>query len=167
MKDYSWNIKISDLLNNPWETDEIKFKEKYLKNIEIQKPWISWEIFLQWLNHNEILVKLNNIKFTIKYICDKCLQEYPKNYHLENEETVKFVNPQEIKIEEKIYDNIFPIDIKNQIINIENIIEILVKNEEPIVKNCWKHKKLENTNISKNQDENLWYKIDFSKLLKS
>jgi len=167
MKDYSWNIKISDLLNNPWETDEIEFKEKYLKNIEIQKPWISWKIFLQWLNYNEILIKLKDLNFSIEYECDKCLEKYKETFNIKLEENIKFVNPEEIKIEWKIYDDIFPINIKNKTINIKNLIEILVENKEPIVKDCWKHKNKEESDIQKNKEEVLSYNINFSKLLKS
>lgn len=167
MKDYYWNIKIADLLNNPGETDEIAFKEKYIQNIEIQKPWISWQIFLQWLNHNEILIKLKNINFSIEYNCDKCLEKYIKTYNIKLEDNIKFVNPKEIIIDEMIYDNVFPIDIKTKTINIKNLMEILIKNKEPIIKNCWKHKNKEEWYIEINQEKNSSYNIDFSKLLKS
>jgi len=167
MKDYSWNIKVADLLNNPWLKDKIEFKKKYLKNVKIENPWISWNIFLQWLNHDEILIKLTNINFCVKYICDKCLTEYNQNFFIEMEDNIKFVNPEKFKIEEKIYDDIFFIDMKNQTINIENLIEIIVKNKEPIIKDCWKHKYKKKTDIIKNQENISWYKIDFWKLLKS
>lgn len=166
MKNYSWNIKIADLLNNPWETDEIEFNNKYLKNIKIQEPWISWNIFLQWLNHNEIIVKLKKINFSIEYECNKCLDKYIQIFNIKLEENIKFVNPNEIKIDEKIYDDIFPIDIKNKIINLENIFEILIKNQESIIKDCWKHKNKEEWYIEENQEKISSYNIDFSKLLK-
>lgn len=167
MKDYSWDIKIADLLNDPWKTDSIKFEEKYLKNINIQEPWISWEVFLQWLNHNEILVELKNISFSCRYKCDKCLSEYNQKFFIEYEKNIKFVNPEEIEINEKIYDDTFPLNIKNKTINIEGIIEILVKNQEPIIKDCWKHKNQKEWENKKNQEKISSYKIDFSKLLKS
>lgn len=167
MKDYSWNIKIADLLNNPWESDKVNFKNKYLKNIKIQEPWISWKVFLQWLNYDEILVSLEDIKFTVEYVCDKCLNKYKQTFNIKKEENIKFVNTEKIKIEEKIYDDTFPINMKNMTINLEELIEIIVKNQEPIVKNCWKCENEKLWDVLKNQEENLSYKIDFSKLLKS
>ncbi len=165
MKDYSWNIKVSDLLNNPWESDIVKFKEKYIDNVE--EPWISWEIFLQWLNHYEVLIELKNLEFSNKFICDKCLKEYVENLNIKEEKNIKFVNTEEIILEENIHDNTFPMDSKNKSINIKNLIEILVKNKEPIIKDCWKHKNKEETYNKKNQEEFSSYTIDFWKLLKS
>jgi len=169
MKDYWWKIKVSDLLTNPWDTDTIKFEKKFLKtnDINLTDKWIAWEIFLQWLNHDEILVKINFLTFENNFICDKCLDNYEKSYELKNLEEVRFVNPENIEIAENIHDNLFPIDMKNQNIDISELIEIVVKNEEPIIKNCWNCKNHIVKEEEKNQEEISSYKIDFSKLLKS
>ena len=166
MKDLNWKIKISDLLNNPGTTDEIKFENKFLKeDLWIQNPWISWEIFLEWLSHNEILVQLKNIKFNIKYICDICWKEYNQDYLIKENETITFTDNPEIK--EEIHDDIFEFNKKNETIDLESIIEIIVKNEEPIIKKCLNCKNKAQTDVKKNQDEIWAYTMDFSKLLKS
>jgi len=166
MKDLNWKIKISDLLNNPGITDKIKFENKFLKeDLWIQQPWISGEIFLKWLSHNEILVELKNIKFKIKYLCDICWKDYNQEYFIKKNETITFTdNP---KIKEEIYDDIFEFNKKNETINIEPFIEIIIKNEEPIIKKCWICKNNIQTEVEKNQDKIWAYTIDFSKLLKS
>jgi hypothetical protein len=64
------------------------------------------------------------------------LEQFTKEYNLKDLEEVRFVNPENIKLEENIHDTIFPIDMKNQNIDISELIEIIVKNEEPIIKNC-------------------------------
>jgi len=169
MKDYAWKIKISDLLKNPGDTDNIKFENKFLKDedIKLGSKWISGEIFLQWLNNNEVLLKIKNIKFSSIFQCDKCLEKYEKNFSLEDLEEVRFVNADNIEITENIHDTLFPIDMKNQNIDISELIEIIVKNEEPIIKKCEKCKNQKTIEEEKNQEEISTYKFDFSKLLKS
>ena len=168
MKDYSWRIKISDLLSNPWDTDYITFENKFLKtdDVKLINNGISWKIFLQWLNENEILLKIDNLSFEVEYLCDKCLWKYTSVYNLNNLEEVRFVNPMNIEIKENIHDNLFPIDMKNQNIDIHELIEIIVKNEEPIIKKCWKCKNKNLKEEEKNQEQNSYYKIDFWKMLK-
>jgi len=168
MKNYNWKIKVADLLYNIWSTDNIKFEKKFLKeDLWIWKEGIKWKIFLQWLNHNEILLKIINLSFSVSYICDKCLNTYVVDYKIKNEKEVKFVNPEKIEITEEIHDILFPIDMKSQTIDIEELIEIIVKNQEPIIKNCWKHNWANKSNINKSQEDFSSYKFDFYKLLKN
>jgi len=166
MKDLNWKIKVSDLLNNPGTTDTIKFENKFLKeSLWIQNPGISGEIFLEWLSHDEILAELKNIKFNIQYTCDICWKNYNEEYLIKKNETITFTDNPEIK--EEIHDDIFEFNKKNETINIEPFIEIIVKNEEPIIKKCWNCKNHTQIEVWKNQDENLTYTIDFWKMFKS
>ena len=169
MKDYWLKIKIADLLNNPWNSDNIDFENKYLKEIDfnLKKPWISWKVFLQWLSKDEVLVKIKELKFKVSYQCDKCLEKYDKEYKLEDLEDVRFVNTEELPIEEKIYDTVFPIDMKNQSIDLSWLIEIIIKNQEPVIKNCWKHKEPEEIEEIENQEKNNQLTINLWDLLKS
>ncbi len=167
MKDYWWKIKIADLLNNPWEIDNITIKNKYLKDVfcDVESPWIECKLFLQSLNHNEILVKIKQIIFSKKYVCDICWNEYTKHYKISDNEEIRFVNKDEYQIKEEIYDTVFPIDTKNKTIDLSLIIEIIVKNQEPIIKNCWKHKNKKETNDIIFQDKNNQENIEFKTLL--
>ena len=169
MKDYWLKIKIADLLNNPGNSDTIKFENKYLKetDLDLQKPWISWEVFLQWLSKNEVLVKIKKLKFSLNYTCDKCLDNFSKSYEIDNLEDVRFVNEEELPINEKIYDTTFPIDMKNQTIDLSQLVEIIIKNQEPFVKNCGKHNNKDKTEVSENQDIFNQSTISFKELLKS
>ena len=169
MKDYWFKIKISDLLKNPGQTDKVEFKNKYLKETDflLENPWISWKVFLQWLSKNEVLVKIQSLKFKINYTCDKCLSQFSKEYELTDLEDVRFVNSEELPIEEKIYDTTFPIDMKNQTIDLSWLIEIIIKNQEPIIKDCWKHLNQEQNNNSENQENFNQLSISFQNLLKN
>jgi len=169
MKDYGWKIKVADLLNNPGSSDIIKFEKKYLKDPDskVELPGISWEIFLQSLSSDEILWKLKNLKFNVRYTCDKCLEEYETAYEINPNEEIRFVNEEVHPIEEKIYDIVFPIDMKNQVIDLTPLIEIIVKNQEPIVKNCWKHKTKEEAEDEIFQEEINQTTIEFWELLKN
>ena len=169
MKDYGWKIKVADLLNNPGNSDTIKFEKKYLKDpdAKVEFPGISWEIFLQSLSSDEILWKLKNLKFNIKYICDKCLEEYETTHKINSNEEIRFVNQEVYPIKEKIYDTVFPIDMKNQIIDLTPLIEVIVKNQEPVVKNCWKHKNKKKTTDWFCQDQNNKTTISFEEVLKN
>jgi len=169
MKDYGWKIKVADLLNNPWQKDNIKFEKKYLTDefIDLQDPGISWEVFLQWISQDEIILIVKNLNFSLNYKCDKCWEVYCQTYKLNPEDTVKFVNTEKYPIEEKIYDTTFPIDMKNQVIDLTPLIEIIVKNQEPVIKNCWKHKTPKQTEEEKFQEENNQLTINFKDLLKN
>ena len=169
MKNFDWKIKISDLLNNPWNTDTIEFKNRFLnEEIWISKEWISGKIFLEGLNHEEILLELKNLEFSIIYECDKCLEKYTKKYSInENQEKpVRFIIEKDKNESSLIHDDIFFIDTKNWIINIEEFISIIIKNQEPVVKNCWKHKNTKLSDKIKSQDNFSSYTFDFLKLLK-
>jgi hypothetical protein len=72
----------------------------------------------------------------MNYECDKCGEKYTTNFSINPNEEIRFVNEEVYPIEEKIYDTVFPIDMKNQVINLTPLIEILVKNQEPVVKDC-------------------------------
>ena len=169
MKDYWFKIKISDLLKNPGQTDKLEFKDKYLQETDfaVENPWINWKVFLQWLSKNEVLVKIQSLKFKINYTCDKCLDKFSKEYELTDLEDVRFVNPEELPIEEKIYDTTFPIDMKNQTIDLSWLIEIIIKNQEPIIKDCWKHLIQEEDNNSEFQENFSKLTISFQDLLKN
>jgi len=168
MKDYGWKIKVADLLSNPWQKDNIKFEKKYLTDefINLKDPGISWEVFLQWISQDEIILTVKSLSFSLIYECDKCWKIYSQSYILKPKETVKFVNIEKYPIEEKIYDTTFPIDMKNQTIDLTPLIEIIVKNQEPIIKNCWKHKTQEQTEEEIFQEEINQLTISFKDLLK-
>lgn len=169
MKDYWLKIKVADLLNNPWNSDNLKFEKKFLKDtdIKLSNEWISWKIYLQGLSKDEILVKIKELNFKIVYQCDKCLDIYEKEYSLKNLEDVRFVNTEQLPIEEKIYDTTFPIDMKNQTIDLSWLVEIVIKNEEPIIKDCWKHKNTNQKEFSENQENFNQATISFQELLKN
>ena len=169
MKDYKWKVKVSDLLNNPGTQDEFSVENKFIKTEDfvLDKKWIKGKVEVISLNPHEIKLKIKELEFTLIYKCDFCLGEYTQDFKLENLDDVLFVNSDEIKLEEKIHDDIFEIDMKNQQIDLSELVEMIVKLQEPFVKKCEKCKSSKNSSDSKSQEEISSYKIDFSQLLKS
>jgi len=136
----SFEIKVWDLLHKPWKIDTMSFEK--LKTDQIQnlgEEWISWEINLQSLNDNTIIIILDKVKCSKKEQCDKCLTDFTKKINCK-EYKARFIIPDEHFEDEEIedQDTIFTIDPKKEIINIENIILHAIWLEEDIVKKCEK-----------------------------
>jgi len=152
MKDYGFNIKISDLLLSPWKKDKIVFEKKFTS----QLPWlgpegISWEVHIEWLNEWEVKVELKNIKARIKDTCSRCGEEYRRDVHVKNFET-KFVVPsRHHDITENIHDEEFLINTKNETIDIEDLVVQSIQLEAPLTPYCDTHK-----NVQVKDDDVAW-----------
>lgn len=146
MKDYWFKIKVSDLINNVWTKDIIKFKNKFTTQIKnLSKSWISWEIFIQSLDEKTIQAWLKNIITSINDICDICWQKFERNINI-NKAECKFTS------DKNISDEDFNIDIKNDTINIEDFIVQTIYLFDPVIKKCWKCKS-KNNNKKDDYDE--------------
>lgn len=154
MKDYWFKIKVSDLLLNPWKSDIIEFNNKYFSNIEELKDIkIEWKIIVQSLDNKTIWVTLEYISTNITKECEICWKEYKQDFNVKNY-FAKFVthdihsNPTE-----KIHDDEFIIDIKDEIIDIQDMIYQSIILQTPIVSKC--NKCLENTVDINNYEDNI------------
>lgn len=157
MEQYNFKIKIADLLLNPWQEDTISFENKITKNIEnLQKEWISWKVYLQSITNNSLFVELRDIKAYIKDICDICWKEFNREANVKSFSS-KFVTPEiHHDITEKIHDDEFFINTKDETIDIEEIITQSIILEEPIIKKCNECiKKEENIEDEDNIEEEL------------
>ncbi len=151
MKDYSYIIKVSDLLKTPWSKDSIIFENKFSKKISnLWENWIKWNISLQSLDNKNLLIKLYDIYTYLYENCEMCWCEYKRNIKIDEYEW-KFW------FDENKVDEIFPIDLKNENIDIEELIIQSIILENPVIKKCdncnilENPKNIENDTILKNE----------------
>lgn len=138
MKDYNFDIKVSDLLNNVGNSDTVAFESKFTEELpDLSEDWISGEITLQSISKDTVMATLNDVKCTLWDICDSCSTEYNRNV-LVKEYEAKFIDPVLYKDdpEDQSTGDIFPINHKNELINIEEMVIQSVVLDEPFTKRC-------------------------------
>ena len=140
MKDFGYTIKISDLLLNPWKKDIIKFKKKFTSQIpHLSNEGIAGEVHLEGLNSKEVKVVLKNINAKVKDTCGTCWEDFEREINVDQFET-KFVFPStHPNITEKIHDEEFLINTKNETIDIEDLVVQSILLEDPLVSRCPSH----------------------------
>lgn len=136
MKEQSFVIKIGDLVNQPWKKDEISFDKKLSDQLpNLDKNWLSWNVLLQSLDKNSILVTLMNVKGSFDDNCDICQKTY-KRFVLSELYEAKFIIPEYYKDDDTSTEEIFPINHKDETIDIEDMVVQDVVLQEPIVRRC-------------------------------
>lgn len=151
MKKSSFIINVWDLLLSSWKKDEIEFKNELLEEIHgLDKNWISWSLFIQSFDKESLLVKLENVKWTIKENCDICTKKYIRTIDIDDYEAKFMINPDPNEDSE---EPIFAID-KNENIDIKDMLTQAIILQEPFIKKCKSCKK--NDNLQEDE-EDLWY----------
>ena len=136
MKDQSFVIKVADLINLPWKKDEIFFEKKFTDQLpNLDKNWLSWNILLQSLDKNSILVSLIDVKWVLEDNCDVCQKSYKRAVFSELYKA-KFILPEHYKDDDNSTEEIFPIDHKDENINIEDMVVQDIVLQAPIVRRC-------------------------------
>ena len=137
MKQYTWKVKIGDLLHSIGKVDEIVFEERYIHGYdELCKPGISWNCSLQAINKTSIQVTLSNITCTVTDISDLSSEEYTRKVFVEEYEAL-YVFPEEEKNIETIYksyNDIYYIHMKDFSIDLEDCVLNTIRSQDPIVK---------------------------------
>lgn len=166
MKDQSFEIKVSDLLNQV-AVDAIDFEHKETDLIpNLANDWISGKIRLSWIDDENVLVEIEELHCALNEICDYCTEEFVRNID------VKWYSARfTLNREEKDYANdevLFFIDEKNATINIEEMVYQAISLETPFVKYCPKcsksHENLGDSEEVEGGDEwqgNAWWNIVF------
>lgn len=139
MLDYWFKIKVSDLLKTPWTHDTISFENKISSQIEwLQKNWVKWSVFIQSLDYETLYVRLENISAEVEDICDICWKNYIIDINIESFET-KFIAPEKHKnIKEEIHDEEFLISMKDESIDIEDLVAQSIILERSVINRCEK-----------------------------
>ena len=139
MKHNWFEIKVSDILNSI-VTDTIPFENKKIAEIEnLTDDGITWAITIQSIDHESLLVTLD-LECELQESCDRCWTEYLRKVSIEWY-TAKYVT----QIEEDVKDDedeILLIDVKNWVIDIEELIYHAIQLQEPFVKYCEECEKL-------------------------
>lgn len=139
MKDQNFSIKISDLLNQAWSVDEVRFEKKFSSQIpNLTAEGISWTFVIQSLNEASLLGTLTDVKCSIQDVCDSCQTSYEREVFVP-EYTARFVIEDDRTDEEKeanTDEEVFLIDAKSETINIQDMVVQAILLHEPIVKRC-------------------------------
>lgn len=156
MKDQSFEIKVADLLNQPWRKDEIRFQKKFTDQLpNLDSDWISWNLDLQSLSKDSLLLTLMDVRCRLEDKCDICQEYYYRDIENDSYEA-KFILPDYDNDEETETWELFPIDPKNETINIEDMLVQSIVLKEPFVKRCEScQKNLDGKEQS--SDDDLWY----------
>lgn len=146
IKNKKFEIKVSDLLKQPWKKDVVKLEDLFPEKLPQIKIGISGELELQSLNDSELLATLENVYTEIDEICDKCLEPFIRKVECE-EYSAKFMMPRDEEETEEEEEEYFPLDAKSEIINIEEMLVQSILLQEPITKKC-------NTCLEQDKDDN-------------
>ncbi len=119
MNQWTFTIKVSDILLHSWSSDTAVLQNIFSTKIPwLQKEWISGNILLENLNKSEIMVSLNTIEIEIMSICDRCWKDFVEKRCID-----------EVSIQAKIENNSV---VYEDLLNInqiqENSIKIKLKN---------------------------------------
>lgn len=151
MKDKSFLIKISDLLNETGKSDEISFENKFVEQLpNVMKEWISGTFTIQSVNKTTLLGTLRDVVCRIEETCDSCGTSYIREIEIP-EYIVRFVEEGSLTKEELevAEEAILLINPKDETIDIsEMIVQAIVLNE-PFAKRCEKCEK----RLSAEQDD--------------
>ena len=134
MRHNGFEIKVSDLLNGKI-TDTLSFENQRLSEIENLTPeGVSGSLTLQSLDHKSLLVTLNQLKCSLEDSCDHCGKTFIRELEIENY-VAKFVTEIESEFQDKEQD-VLLIDMKNGVIDLEEMLYHAIQLEEPFVKRC-------------------------------
>lgn len=134
MRHNGFEIKVSDLLNGKI-TDTLSFENQHLSEIENLTPeGVSGSLTLQSLDHNSLLVTINHLKCSLEDRCDHCGKTFIRELEIENY-VAKYVTEIESEFQDKEQD-VLLIDMKNGVIDLEEMLYHAIQLEEPFVKRC-------------------------------
>jgi len=134
----TFELKVSDLLNTPGSTDTVSFEGLHNDQITNLSDTISWEITLHSLSESIILVTIKNIKTKLKENCDRCLEDFDTDIQI-NKYVAKFMIPDDYYEDAKLddeEDEIFPINPRSNMINIQDMLTQSILLKEEISQKC-------------------------------
>ena len=134
MRHNGFEIKVSDLLNSKI-TDTLSFENQHLSEIENLTPeGVSGSLTLQSLDHKSLFVTINQLKCSLEDSCDHCGKTFIRELGIENY-VAKYVTEIESEFQDKEQD-VLLIDMKNGVIDVEEMLYHAIQLEEPFVKRC-------------------------------
>lgn len=115
MKDYSFKIRVGDLLNTPGSSDKIHFCDKFSRLFPDGTSSIEVFVNIKNLNKQELWVSLDDAKTSLLIKCDRCWKDINK--------VITFTEVSIIaKVGEKDSQELAYIDSKDMILDLEKVI---------------------------------------------
>lgn len=159
MKDQSFEIKVSDLLDHV-ATDELEFENKKTSLIpNLSDKWLSGKIKLSGIDEENVLVEIEDLHGELIETCDYCTSSFIKQIDIHWYSSRFTMNK-----EERDYANdevLFFIDKLKYTINIEEMVYQAIMLETPFVKYCpecaKKHETLDESDMEEFEDINEWW----------
>ncbi len=149
-KDYSFTIKVWDILHNLWTKDTIVFSNKFSTLLpQVKENWLSCKIQLQALSDEQLLVSIPKIIVPMSIDCDFCGKGFEKVYYIKRL-TTKAVKSSLLDLE-KGYE--IHIDDKNRTIDIEKRLVESIFIELPVNNLC--ESCLKKSNEESSEDTNI------------
>ncbi|MEI6425725.1 MAG: hypothetical protein WCO66_00050 [Candidatus Absconditabacteria bacterium] len=138
MKDKAFIIKVGDLLQEAGRSDEVIFEKKWTENLPgLTEDGISGDIALQSLSKDSVFVELENINCEINSTCDTCEAEFVRSVTVEEYSGKYVLGEENIKLEqEHSEEEIFPINSRDETINIEDMMIQAIRLGDPIAIHC-------------------------------
>ena len=163
MKDQTFEIKVGDLLNQV-AVDEIVFENKKTSLIpNISEDWVTGKIRLSWIDDENVLVEIEELKCELNETCDYCNKSFKRKIEIQWYSSRFTLNKDEIN-----YANdevLLFIDEKTATINIEELIYQAIELETPFVlycpdcakkhENMWEYEEIEETELENWQGWNI------------
>lgn len=110
----------------------MKFSEFVLEDIQwLTSAWVSGELSLQWVTDGSVKVLIKQAHATIDDICDISGEEYERQVEVKDFDA-RFSAQEDIG-EDRVYDEVFPLDPTSETINIYDLLVQSIKLQEPLV----------------------------------
>jgi hypothetical protein len=132
---YSTRIKVSDLLLNVWESDEIDFSGLMIDAIAwLDDKGISWKLHLQSIDNSTIIATLEALTCHIHEISDVSATSYVRDVSPESFSAYFVIDPSAQTYNEDDDAPVFPIDPKNLTIDTKEMVYQCILLDTPFVK---------------------------------
>lgn len=133
MQHSEFQVKISDMLQSK-VTDTLSFENKMLKEVpNLTQDGVSGQVTLQSLGKDAIFVTIDELSCSVTEICDRCGAEYERDLQI-FDYTAKYVL--DLNEDEQKEEEVLPIDAKNGVIDLWELVYHAIKMQEPFVKYC-------------------------------
>lgn len=142
MKDYSFKIKVADILQDSSHNDSIQLVNKFSTDLpQLIDPWISANIFLQGMDHQTLLLQVDEVVAPISVACDVCGEIYTDQIAVSDLEVKCFFGDKDEELIEE-FDDIILWDDRTKTVDVENFLVESISLSFPVVNCCEKCQKL-------------------------
>ena len=108
------------------------FESFFLDDIPWLTPeWVSWTISLQGVTDGSVKVVIKQATASIDDICDISGEDYQRQVEVKNFDS-RFSAAEDMG-EDRVYDELFPLDPTGETINIYDLLVQSIKLQEPLV----------------------------------